>query len=143
MITGGLDAARYMELVGVTTLLAGLDHFARALGIPPLPLSAPLPGEPSRHRPAGARPGTAWVPMIDPGDAAGPEADLYGGAGFVPNIVRALSLVPDEVRALRRATEAHYVPVAQIPDPTVRRALDRTQMELVAARVSALNECFY
>ena len=28
-------------------------------------------------------------------------------------------------------------------DPTVRRALDRPQMEHVAARVSALNECFY
>jgi len=47
------------------------------------------------------------------------------------------------VRALRRAGDTHYVPVAQIPDPSVRRALDRPQMELVAARVSALNECFY
>ena len=80
--------------------------------------------------------------MIAPEDAIGPEADLYGG-GFVPNIMRALSLVPDEVRALRRSSAAHYVPVEQIPDPTVRRALARPQMEFVAARVSALNECFY
>jgi len=49
----------------------------------------------------------------------------------------------DEVRALRRSSGAHYVPVEQIPDPTVRRALARPQMEFVAARVSALNECFY
>ena len=143
VMAGGLDAGRYVELVGVTTLSAGLDYFARALGIDPLPFPAPLPGEPSRHRPAGAKPGTAWVPMIAIEDATGPEADVYGGADFVPNIVRALSLVPDEVRALRRATESHYLPVAQIGDPTVRRALDRPQMELVAARVSALNECFY
>ena len=144
VIAGGLDVARYVELVGVTTLVAGLDYFARALGIDPLPFPAPLPGEPSRHRPAGAKPGTAWVPMIAVEDATGPEADVYGGgADFIPNIIRALSLVPDEVRALRRATESHYVPVAQIGDPTVRRALDRPQMELVAARVSALNECFY
>jgi hypothetical protein len=143
VIAGGLDPARYVELVGVTTLSAGLDYFARALGIDPLPLPAPLPGEPSRHRPAGAKSGTAWVPMIAVEDATGPEADLYGGADFVPNIVRAMSLVPAEVRALRRATESHYVPVEKIPDPSVRRALDRPQMELVAARVSALNECFY
>ena len=143
VIAGGLEIGRYVELVGVTTLLAGLDYFARALGVAAPPLPPPLPGEPSRHRPAGARDGRAWVPMIDPADATGPEADLYGGDAFVPNIMRALSLVPDEVRALRRSSEAHYVPVAQIPDPTVRRALDRPQMELVAARVSALNECFY
>jgi len=143
VIADGLDVAAYVELVGVTTLSAGLDYFARALGIDPLPLPPPRPGEPSRHHPAGARSGTAWVPMIAVEDATGPEADLYGRAGFVPNIMRAMSLVPDEVRALRRATESHYVPVDQIPDPTVRRSLDRSQMELVAARVSALNECFY
>jgi hypothetical protein len=143
VIAGGLEIARYVELVGVTTLTAGLDFFARALGIPPLPLPAPLPGEPSRHRPAAAKPGTAWVPMIDPADATGPEADLYGGGDLVPHIMRALSLVPDEVRALRLSSDAHYVPVAQIGDPTVRRALERPQIELLAARVSALNECFY
>jgi len=143
VIAGGLEVTRYVELVSVTSVMAGLDYFARALGVAPLPLPAPLAGEPSRHRPAGAKQSGAWVPMIDPADAAGPEADLYGGGDFVPNIVRALSLVPDEVRLLRRSTDAHYVPVAQIPDPTYRRALARPQMELVAARVSALNQCFY
>ena len=52
--------------------------------------------------------------MIAPEDATGPEADLYGDAEVVPNIVRALSLVPPEVRALRRAADTHYVPVAQV-----------------------------
>ena len=143
VISGGLEVTRYVELVSVTSLMAGLDYFARALGVERLPLPAPLPGARSRRRPAGAKAGGAWVPMIDPGDATGPEADLYGGSDFVPNIVRALSLVPDEVRALRRSTDAHYVPLAQIPDPTFHRALGRPQMELVAARVSALNQCFY
>ena len=86
---------------------------------------------------------TLKAPMIAIADAAGPEADVYGGLPMVPNIVRALSLVPDEVRALRKSSDAHYLPIGQIPDPTVRRALDRMQMELVAARVSALNQCFY
>jgi hypothetical protein len=143
VIAGGLEVTRYVELVSVTSVMAGLDSFAHALGVEPLPLPASRSGEPSRHRPAGAKEGEAWVPMIDPADAAGPEADLYGGGDFVPNIVRALSLVPDEVRVLRRSTDAHYVPVAKIPDPTFQRALARPQMELVAARVSALNQCFY
>jgi hypothetical protein len=143
VIGGGLEVTRYVELVSVTSLMAGLDYFARALGVEPLPLPAPRPGEPSRHRPAGAKEGGAWVPMIDPADLGGPEADLYGDGDFVPNIIRALSLVPDEVRALRRSNDAHYVPAARIPDPTWHRALARPQMELIAARVSALNQCFY
>lgn len=143
VVAAGLSEPRYVELVGVVTMVAGVDFFARALGIPPFPLPEALPGEPSRHRPGGARAGDAWVAMIAREDAAGPEAGLYGDGPFVPNIVRALSLVPDEVRMLRRMSDAHYLPVEQIPDPTARRALDRMQMELVAARVSALNECFY
>jgi hypothetical protein len=59
----------------------------------------------------------------------------------IPAIYMAESL--EQVRALQRSVSAHYVPVAQIPHPTVRRALDRMQIELVAARVSALNQCFY
>ena len=143
VIAGGIAETQYVELVAVVTLLAGVDYFARALGIALFPLPDPLAGEPSRHRPASAKPGTGWVPMVAPEDADGPEADLYGDTPFVPNIMRALSLVPDEARALQRSSNAHCVPVAQIGDPTVRKALDRMQIELVAARVSALNECFY
>jgi hypothetical protein len=143
VIAGGLGMAEYVELIGVVTMVTGIDYFARALGVPPAALPSSRPGEPSRHLPAAARPGEAWVPMIAVDEAAGPEADVYGGAAFVPNIVRALSLVPDEVRALRTSSSAHYLPIEQIVDPTVRRALDRMQMELIAARVSALNQCFY
>ena len=139
----GLSAAEYVELVGVVTMVAGVDFFARAAGIPPFRLPEPLPGEPARRLPPAARPGLAWVPTIAPEEASGPEADMYGDGAFVPNIMRALSLVPDEVRMLRRLSAAHYLPIEQIPDPTARRTLDRMQMELVAARVSALNECFY
>jgi len=143
VIASGLEETQYVELVGVVTLVAGVDYFARSLGIAPFPLPEPFEGEPSRHRPVSAKPEAAWVPMIAPENAAGPEADLYGDVPVVPNIMRALSLVPNEARALQRSSNAHYVPVAQIGDPSVRKSLDRMQMELVAARVSALNECFY
>jgi len=46
-------------------------------------------------------------------------------------------------RMLQAFAASHYLPVAQIGDPTARRALDRLQMELVATRVSALNQCLY
>ncbi len=139
----GVTDGEYVELVGVVALSTGLDFFARALGISPLPLPAPRPGGVSRHRPPSAKAGTGWVPMIPCEDATGGEADLYEGLAFVPNIVRALSLVPAEVKALQRSSAAHYFPVKDIIDPTARRALDRMQIELVAARVSALNQCFY
>jgi alkylhydroperoxidase family enzyme len=143
VVPASLEDAAYVELVGVVTLVTGVDYFARALGIPPFPLPEPLAGEPSRHRPASAKPGTAWVPMIAPENADGPEADLYPEAPMIPNIMRALSLVPDQARSLQISSDAHYVPVSQIGDAAVCRSLDRMQMELVAARVSALNECFY
>lgn len=139
----GLEPGAYVELVAVVAMLAGIDAFARALGIPPFRLPEPRPGDPSRYRPRGTREGIAWVPMLAPEDAEGPEADLYAGEPFVPNIMRALSLVPDEVRALRRLSHAHYVPQGKLQDPSYGRDLARPQMELVAARVSALNECFY
>jgi alkylhydroperoxidase family enzyme len=143
VMAGGLSDVSFVELVGVVSLVTGVDHVARALGVPLFALPEPAPGEPSRRRPAAAKPGTAWVPMIAPEDARGADADVYGGSPFVPNIIRALSLVPAEVRMLRTSSDAHYLPVEQIPDPSARRALDRMQIELVAARVSALNQCFY
>lgn len=143
VLRSGLQEGAYVELVGVVTMLAGLDAFARALGIPPFPLPEPRPGDPSGYRPQGTREGIAWVPILLPEEATGPEAHLYEGEPFVPNIMRALSLVPDEVRALRRLSHAHYVPEGKLQDTSYGRAIDRLQMELVASRVSALNECFY
>jgi hypothetical protein len=144
MLASGLDDARYVEAVGIVTFTAGIDAFCRSLGIEPFSLGNPLPGEPSRQRPANVKSGIAWVPMLAPEDAVGPEAELYDPeAAMIPNIARALSLVPDHVRLLQIESRTHYMSMAQIPDPTVRRDLDRMQIELVAARVSALNECFY
>jgi len=142
-LASGLAEGSYVEVVGIVTLLAGLDYFCRALGVPPLPLPAPLPGEPSHHRPAGLRSGIAWVPLLAPEDATGPEADLYDAGALIPNIARALSCVPDHVRSLQFLTRTHYLPPADLGNPMKGRAIDRMQIELVAARVSAINECFY
>lgn len=139
-----LSVEEYVEAVGVVTFTAGIDAFCRSLGIARFEFGDPLPGEPTRHRPANLKEGIAWVPILAPEDARGPEADLYEPAAMVPNIARALSLVPDHVRLLQEETRSHYMPMPDIANPAAGgRAIDRLQMELVAARVSSLNECFY
>ncbi len=140
VIAAGTSEGEYVETVGIVAFTAGLDSLCRALGIPAFPLPAPLPGEPSEHRPQGLSEGIAWVPLLAPEHSSGVDADLYAGLGLVPNIVRALSLVPEHVRTLIHWNAAHYV---DLRDFDSRRAIDRQQIELVAARVSALNQCFY
>jgi hypothetical protein len=136
-----LSDAEWVEVVGVVSKTVSIDFFNRALGIALDPLPTPVPGEPSRTRPAGVRNTGAWVPMLAPEDARGPEADLYPGKG-VPNVIRALSLVPEEARLVLELTEHHYVGM-HVLEMDYGRALGRSQMELLAGRVSVLNECFY
>ena len=142
---GTLDPERYVELVSVTVLANALDVFARAIGAPPPALPAAADGAPSRERPASARVEAAWVPQI-PADGGDDWTALYEERESVPQIGRALSLVPAEVDALQLASVAHYMHLDHVLDPTYQepgRALDRLQMELIASRVSSINECFY
>lgn len=143
MLASGLSPEQYVEIVGVVTSVVSVDAFHRALGLELEPLPEPRVGEPSRYRPASARSGSAWVPMIPAGANGGAEADLWP-RGRSANVMRALSLVPDEVRNLGDLSAAHYLPMHRVADPTARAGvLDRSQMELLAGRVSALRECFY
>jgi hypothetical protein len=85
----------------------------------------------------------AWVPMIPEHNNGGAEADLWA-QGRSGNVIRAMSLVPDEVRTLSDLSAAHYLPNHRVADPVARgEHLDRQQMELIAGRVSALNQCYY
>ena len=138
----GLRDAEYVEIIGVAVTVLSIDQFCRGLGVSLRPLPEPRSGEPSRRRPPGARPEGAFVPMIRERRARGAEADLYPmfRAG---NVIRALSLVPDEVRGLLDLSAAHYLTPEQMIDLRAGRALDRAQIELIAGRVSARNECFY
>lgn len=73
------------------------------------------------------------------GRPSGPDADLW--QGFIPNVMRAMSLVPEEVRNLKARIAPEFVENEH--DLRALRSLSRPQMELISARVSALNECFY
>ena len=145
LLADGVEDTHYIEALGVVIRTVSIDSFCRGLGVPAHPLPTPIPGEPSRRRPPQAQIDVSWVPMIPNGQETGPDADIYWGQP-VPNVIRAMSLVPDEVRSsIHSLLVAHYMEMAQAFDPTSNggRAISRAQIELLAARVSALNQCFY
>lgn len=118
----------YVELVAVVATVAMVDVFADAVGVGPEPLPHPETGEPSRIRPDGLGDIGAYVPTLDPFPAA--------------NVARALSLVPEANRLFRTVS----VPAYSAPGFTDLRwdtPLSRPQVELLASRVAAVNECFY
>ncbi len=139
----GVEVTRYVETVGVTAVTVSLDTFARSMGLPLRCLPEPKPGEPSGYRPASARMEEAWVPLILHGEETGAEADIYSG---VPRayILMALTLVPEAKRAFFDLVETQYLPSRWMRDYEVEyRAISHAQIEFLAARISALNQCVY
>ena len=140
----GLSDAHYVELVAVVSAVAALDTFNRGMGRPLQELPKPVEGTPSRRRPAGARRTIAWMPTLQPEDIAVEDYNPYSDEYEPFNIHMALSLVPEEAEAFRHLDEANYLPQMAIRDlDTEYRAITHVQMELLAARVSSLNQCFY
>ncbi|MBO0756088.1 MAG: hypothetical protein J2P54_09525 [Bradyrhizobiaceae bacterium] len=151
VIASGTPDVEYVEIVGVIATIVSIDTFCRAIGVPPHPLPEPLPGRPHQRRPRTAHQrGEAWVPMIHPRDL---EGDLdteeekalakYWG-GVQANIRRALSLVPEEAFAWFQLVETQYLPGRWMRDFSREfRAITHAQIELIAGRVSVLNQCFY
>jgi hypothetical protein len=151
VIASGTPDVAYVETVGIIATVVSIDTFCRALGVPPHALPEPLPGAPHRRRPRTAQQrGEAWVAMIHPKDL---EGDLdteeekalakYWG-GVLANIRRALSLVPEEAYAWFQLVETQYLPGKWMRDFSREfRAITHAQIELIAGRVSVLNQCFY
>ncbi len=146
MTDTGLSETEYVEIVGVVSVATALDTLAKGLGIPPRPLPEPVPGSPSRHRPANARKTLAWVATLEPDDVTGADPNPYGDKppGLVANIHRGMSVVPAEVAAFFELDDVIYLPQFALKDfANEYRAISHAQMELVAARVSLINRCRY
>jgi hypothetical protein len=144
VIRSGLTPEQYVETVSIVVHVISVDTFARGIGTPPLPLPSPADGAPSRHRPAGAKPGPAWVPWIEPADLTEAEAGIYPRGRPAANIHKAMSLVPAEVRSFFDLSDHQYLGGVEMRDFSREfRAITHPQIELLAARVSALNRCFY
>jgi hypothetical protein len=116
----------YVEIVGLVAQLTAVDTFHRAMGLPLEPLPDPLPVEPTGRIATDARLSSSWVPT------AGPASVVY-----------ALSLVPGEMEGFEDLHGPLYIPVHEMGNNLFARTLQRPQMELVAARTSAINDCFY
>ncbi|MEZ5167554.1 MAG: hypothetical protein R2695_14070 [Acidimicrobiales bacterium] len=123
----GLDALPYVELVGVVSRIAALDVAGFGLELPRFILPDAVPGAPAGVEVGGTEITTAWVPTVGPASAQS-----------------SLSAVAAEQDALSEVMEALYIRFDEIADPGIERdGLSRHQLELVAARTSKLNECFY
>ena len=151
VMAAGTRDTEYVEIVGVVATVVTIDTFCRAAGASLHPLPAPESGTPHYRRPRTARQhGEAWVAMIHPKDLEGEldtaeEQSLATYWGGVPaNIRRALSLVPEEAYEWFRLVEVQYLPGRTMRDfANEYRAITHAQIELIAGRVSVLNQCFY
>lgn len=140
----GLTEGEYIEIVGIIAMVMIMDSASRGLGLELRDLPAPQQGEPTRYRPAGAKKQVAWLPLVEPEDATEADGPMYPSpkAGY---IYRGLSLVPQSLRDYWALSNCHYLPGQYVYkfDGSSIRAISRPQMELVAARVSALHQCAY
>lgn len=143
IIDGVMSAGQYVEVVAIVANVIAIDTFARILDLAVWPLPQPVDGDPDQRVPMGAKTELAWVPTIDPDDAQGIDADLYANQSGA-NIHRALSFVPREKYGFFDIDDVMYLPDAVLRDfDNEYRAIDHAQIELLAARVSALNQCHY
>jgi hypothetical protein len=145
MFAAAVSDGELVELVAVVCTVMLVDGFARAIGAAAPTLPEPRTGEPSRVRPAEAVDEGYFVPTIPLAVGQQPDVGLYDPAPFMPNVGRGLSLVPDEVRTARDLMLAHYMKYEQVATPyePPGRPITRSQIELVAGRTSAKNDCFY
>ena len=141
----GLGDEAYVEALSVMAITTAVDTFDRASGQALRTLPAARPGTPGRRRPAGAKPGLGWMPMLAPEDVAPDDPPLYESAGRIGgNVHRALSLVPEVMMQFWDMFETMYLPQAAMRDfAREYRAIDHAQIEMLAARVAVRNQCVY
>lgn len=123
LIDMGLPREAYVEIASLVASSVIVDTFAQGLGLEPPPLPVAAPGEPSFETAGNVVDAGAWLPIAAEGSA---------------NILRSLGLVPSASTLFFGAFGPSYYMRRD-----ARFALSRPQVELVAARVSAANECFY
>jgi hypothetical protein len=137
-----IEDGAYVELVSIVAHVTAIDTFARGIGSDVWPLPTARPGPPTRYRPEAARLHDAWVPTIAWNEHGPREADYF--QGLAANIKMALTLVPDEARSFFDLVAHQYLPGPAMRDfSNEYRAITHAQIELIAGRVSALNQCTY
>ena len=128
-VTDAVGHGPYVEMVGVVACTWLMDVFAWALGVDEPQLPDLRPGRPVGEVPEGTGDVGAWVPQ---------QLEKVRA-----NVTRALSYAPLTNGTWRGLVNEHYSRGEQFEQLVWNRALSRPQVELVAARTAALNECFY
>ena len=123
LIDRGLQPEAYVELASVVASTVIVDTFAQGLGQTLTPLPEAVSGAPSFERSDDVVDAGAYLPLAREGRA---------------HILRSLGLVPSASALFFRTFGPSYY-----MRPNTQFALGRAQVELVASRVSAVNECFY
>lgn len=134
---------QWVEAIEVVVAIVSIDGFAAAAGLPNADLPPVQAGQPTNSAAdVAAKPARHhWVPVVHLEDDT---EGFYGGAKLAPPVVRALSAVPSSRDTQRRLISAMYMDGSAMADlDWTRGTLDRRQIELVAARLSSLRECFY
>ena len=122
VMASGLDREAYVELVSVVASSVVVDTFAQGIGATITELPMAQPGEPSRESSAEVAEAGAWIPIAAQGKA---------------NILSSLGLLPGAVDLFFGAfNESYYMGTTELD-------LQHRQVELVASKVSAVNQCFY
>lgn len=120
---------KYAELAAVISQIVPIDHLHDALGLEREELPVPREGAITTERPSGLVTGVGFLPTL-------PTEGL-------PHVAVALSLsLADNARRML-LVRAMYSGDSFNDMVWTHRSLNRPQVELVAARTSALNECFY
>jgi hypothetical protein len=131
---GEVGELPYVELCAIVSTVAAVAHFCRNIGVPVPLLKAPIGGRPTGSQPERlARAQFNWVPVAEPADQ-------------VAAVVQAYTAVPGEQHNTWRMADAQYMPQPEMVNPDWSRrpgGLSRAQMELVAARLTRLRDCFY
>jgi hypothetical protein len=141
-LEGGLSEEEYVETLAIIASITAIDSFTKALGMALHPLPEAIAGAPTKERPARASQGAAWVSWIGKADAVDDDLRTFGPNAT--NIRRALSLVPADAHSFMDLMAVQYLPEKEKNDfDRDTRAIDRQQIELIAGRVSAINQCAY
>jgi len=127
-----ISTQEYVEIISVVTSSVIVDTLHNALGLGLPVVLDPARGKTKRLVNTQAIDGGAWVPIL-----AAPDTMADTGLPEVPNITRALGLLPSALALFFNTFRPHYAL------KNIDLSISQAQAEFVAARVSAMNECFY
>lgn len=133
----------YVEAVGIGGVVAILDTFSEAVGVGPFGFDTSHERVPERVEPDGLAIRYCWVRTIAPEAATGEIRALYGDED-VATVDEALTLSPYVTSTFWGLVKSMYIkPGTEHELSDLSGDLTLAEVELLASRLSVLNECFY